>query len=100
MDHSHPRAPTLIHARLFMQEKLFLIIAGSYRQYEWFLKDSGLSPKQTKFVSQDRHIRGLDPKRHEIIFYGSYWENPVVKDNSNLKYMEVSGVPHRVWDAG
>ena len=65
-----------------------LIVAGNVRQFQRYCQEQGLSPDEAKYVSRPDHLCGLlDP---EIIFVGSWWENPAAIEARRCELRKVN----------
>lgn len=55
-------------------KRLKIVIAGSYIQYERYLKSNGISPQEARYVYKLEHLHGL--RDVEIVTCGQWWLNP------------------------
>ena len=56
-----------------MSEKLF-IISGNYSQYDWWIKERGLSSKEWIYVYDSNTIRGIRNPGGRLV--GTWYERP------------------------
>jgi hypothetical protein len=55
-----------------------IVIAGNYRQYQDYLRENKLSPREARYVSSPEHLRGL--RGVEVVKYGEWWLNTCAND--------------------
>ena len=53
---------------------MILVIAGNYREYQYFLNENKLSPKDAMYVSSKEQCFGK--RGFTVVRYGNFWENP------------------------
>lgn len=52
-----------------------LVIAGKYKQYQDYIRNNELNPREYKYCCRFQDIAGFH--KTEIIYTGEYWLNPL-----------------------
>ena len=54
-----------------------IVIAGSYRQFQSYLVENGLTQRDATYLYSRQQLRGVDLRSAEIVYYGTWEENPL-----------------------
>lgn len=67
-----------------------IVIAGDYAEYQDWLRRTGNSPREYRYVHEWDNIAGMSPSKDDIVFVGRYWLNPL-NNSDHLKMLAVIG---------
>ena len=59
-----------------------IVITDTPRHYRDFLKKNNLTSQEAIYVTSEEELKNL--KGYEIVYYGKYWNNPLMKGKSKL----------------
>ncbi len=54
-----------------------VVIAGNYQQYRNWLKQSGLTESEARFIQFNDQLYGLELSPDDVVYVGEYWKSPV-----------------------